>query len=61
MHILPRLPAFLAGHPGITIETDVTDRHVNLIADRIDVAIRIGALSDFDSLSRGASPVASSA
>lgn len=46
MHVLPRLPSFFGRFPDITIEADIADRHVNLIEDRVDLAIRIGALAD---------------
>lgn len=52
MHILPRMPAFFEQYPQITIETDITDRFVNLIENRIDVAIRIGSLSDSSLIAR---------
>ncbi len=44
--IMPRLPAFFARYPGITVETDISDRMVNLVERRIDVALRIGHLAD---------------
>ena len=44
--ILPRLPEFFARFPDISIDFDVSDGYVNLIEERIDVAIRMGALTD---------------
>lgn len=52
MHILPKLPQFFEEYPDITVETDITDHYVNLIENRIDVAIRIGSLSDSSLLAR---------
>ena len=46
MHIIPRLPLFLAGHPALTIEAILDDRNVDLIEEGIDVALRMGALAD---------------
>ncbi|MGO4726959.1 MULTISPECIES: LysR family transcriptional regulator [unclassified Inquilinus] len=46
MHIIPRLPLFLAGHPALTIEAILDDRVVDLIEEGIDVALRMGALAD---------------
>lgn len=52
MHILPRLPAFFEKYPDITIETDISDHLINLIENRIDVAIRLGSLSDSSLVAR---------
>lgn len=38
----PRLPAFLRRHSGIQLDLQLTDRYVDLVGERIDVAIRIG-------------------
>lgn len=43
LHVTPHLHAFLSAHPRITVELDLTDAYVDLIAQRIDVAIRIAA------------------
>lgn len=41
LHIAPLLPAFLAAHPRVALTFDVTDAYVDMLAERIDVAIRI--------------------
>jgi len=38
----PRLPVFLAQHPGLQLDLQLTDRYVDLVAERIDAAVRIG-------------------
>jgi DNA-binding transcriptional LysR family regulator len=38
----PRLPAFLERHPGIELEVMLEDRFVDVVEERIDVALRIG-------------------
>lgn len=43
LHVTPHLHAFLAAHPRIAVELDLGDAYVDLIAQRIDVAIRIAA------------------
>src|SRR5690606_13440325 len=44
-HILaPILPRFLALHPGITLDIVQTDLVVDLLAERMDVAVRAGPL-----------------
>jgi DNA-binding transcriptional LysR family regulator len=44
--ITPLMPDFLARHPGLSLELRLTDDHEDLIADSIDVAIRMGPLAD---------------
>lgn len=46
LHLIPRLPRFLASHPGLTIEAVLDDRNVDLIEENIDVALRLGNLAD---------------
>jgi DNA-binding transcriptional LysR family regulator len=43
---MPILSGFHARYPDIEIELGVDDRHVDLIAQQIDVAVRTGALGD---------------
>jgi DNA-binding transcriptional LysR family regulator len=44
--LMPILGGFHARYPDIEIELGVDDRHVDLIAQQIDVAVRTGALAD---------------
>jgi DNA-binding transcriptional LysR family regulator len=46
IHIVPRLPEFLARHPGLDIEVVLDDRNVDLVQEGIDVGLRMGRLSD---------------
>ncbi|MGH1351333.1 MAG: LysR family transcriptional regulator [Methyloligellaceae bacterium] len=46
LYIAPVLPDFLNQYPDIQLDIDFTDHFVDLIEQRIDVAIRIGALVD---------------
>lgn len=41
-----QLPAFLRQYPRVDIDLDLTSRIADLVADRIDVAIRFGELPD---------------
>jgi len=43
MHLAPRLQEFLDAYPEIVLEIDLTDAVVDLLAGRIDVAVRIGS------------------
>ena len=38
--LAPLLPAYLAAHPKVRLELDASDRAVNLIEDRFDLALR---------------------
>ncbi|MCU1721334.1 LysR family transcriptional regulator [Pseudomonas sp. 5P_5.1_Bac1] len=50
--ILPRLPQFMAAHPGLTVELSCTDRQVDLLREGFDCVMRIGALSDLAVVAR---------
>lgn len=53
MHVIaPMLPEFRARYPQVTIDLRLDDRHVDLIEEGIDIAIRIGDLADSRLLSR---------
>ncbi len=45
-HVAPLIPSFLAEHQQVHITLNLNDRVVDLLADNIDVAIRIAALND---------------
>jgi len=45
-HVSPMMCDYLARHPAVTGELMLSDRHVNLIDEGIDVAVRIGRLDD---------------
>ncbi|WP_386082499.1 LysR substrate-binding domain-containing protein [Vreelandella sp. F11] len=44
--IVPVIGEFRARYPGITLELDTHDRFVDLLEQRVDLAIRIGSLED---------------
>jgi DNA-binding transcriptional LysR family regulator len=46
MHIAPSLKGFLDAYPGVALDIDLTDRFVDLVAERVDVAVRIGPPPD---------------
>jgi DNA-binding transcriptional LysR family regulator len=45
-HLAPALPDFLARYPRIACDFLVTNRSVDLIADNVDIALRVGQLRD---------------
>lgn len=44
--IVPVIGEFRTRYPGITLELDTHDRFVDLLEQRVDLAIRIGSLED---------------
>jgi len=56
MHLGSVVASYLAAHPEVTVETTLSDRYVDLLADGIDVAIRIGRLGDSDLVARRLAP-----
>jgi DNA-binding transcriptional LysR family regulator len=52
LHVIPRLPLFLAAHPALAVEAILDDRNIDLIEEGIDVALRIGDLADSGATAR---------
>jgi DNA-binding transcriptional LysR family regulator len=50
--ILRLLPEFTRRHPALKIDLDFSDRRVDLVAEGIDVAIRLGTLADSSLVAR---------
>lgn len=50
--VVPRLPELLRRHPELGLEIQLSDRWVNLVEDAVDVALRIGVLSDSSLVAR---------
>ena len=46
LHVLPVVNAFLATFPDINVQMVLSDRNADLVADHIDLTVRIGALPD---------------
>jgi DNA-binding transcriptional LysR family regulator len=51
------MPDFLALYPDLTVDLTLTDRFVDLIDEGIDVAVRIGALTDSSLVARRLAPI----
>jgi len=45
-HVAPALGGLLAAHPALTLKLLVDDARIDLIASRIDLAVRFGSLPD---------------
>jgi len=46
LHLVPRLGEFLDAHPKLQLELVMDDRPRDLVAENIDVALRMGTLTD---------------
>jgi DNA-binding transcriptional LysR family regulator len=56
-HVLPAVASFLSRYPLIELELDLGDRWVDLAAQRVDVAVRIGVLPDSDLVATRLAPL----
>jgi DNA-binding transcriptional LysR family regulator len=52
--LAPRLSVLLADHPGLKVELIMSDRSVDMIEDRLDLAVRRGEVTDASLLVRRA-------
>jgi LysR family transcriptional regulator for bpeEF and oprC len=52
LKIVPLLPAFRVAYPEVQLALSFTDRHVDLVGEGIDVAIRFGELKDSSLIAR---------
>jgi DNA-binding transcriptional LysR family regulator len=46
LHIVPKLSSFLTAHPNIEVDLLLEDRNVDLVEEGVDVALRMGPLTD---------------
>lgn len=53
--VIPSLPGFMSKHPGLKVELLTADRHHDLVAEGVDIAIRFG---DLENSSFGAKRIA---
>ena len=51
-YLSPALLDFMATHTEVSFDVDFSDRHIDLISEGVDVAIRIGALSSSSLVAR---------
>ncbi len=52
MYIAPMLPDLAERYPSLTVELILTDANLDLIEERIDVAVRVGTLRDSSYVAR---------
>jgi len=52
MHIVPLLPELANQYPDLHIELDLNDAYIDLVEERVDIAIRIGSLQNSSYIAR---------
>ena len=52
LHVVPLLPLFLEQHPELEIDVILDDRVIDLVAEGVDVSLRMGALPDSSAVAR---------
>jgi DNA-binding transcriptional LysR family regulator len=45
-HLMPMLPTFMARYPDISLQVDITDRRIDIVAEKADIAVRTGPVGD---------------
>lgn len=50
--VVPRLPDFLASNPDLEVDVVLDDRVIDLVSEGIDIALRMGELSDSAAVAR---------
>lgn len=56
-HLSPAIDEFIKAHPGLTVIIDFSDRHIDLVEQGVDLAIRISELRDSSLQARRICPV----
>jgi len=56
-HLAPAVSDFMLQHPDVKVDADFSDNAINLIENRIDLAIRIGTLKDSSLKARRLAPI----
>jgi DNA-binding transcriptional LysR family regulator len=59
LHLGPALADFAQSYPEVTLDVRLDDRFVNLVEEQVDVAVRIGTLTDSALVARKLAPVRS--
>ena len=52
LHVVPHLPAFLKANPDLEIDVILDDRVIDLVAEGVDMAMRMGELPDSAAVAR---------
>jgi LysR family transcriptional regulator for bpeEF and oprC len=55
--LIPALPEFLARHPDLELEVRLEDRVTDLVAEQVDVAVRVGRVRQQNLIARRTAPM----
>jgi DNA-binding transcriptional LysR family regulator len=58
-HVAPAIAAYLAACPDVTVDVSLNDRYIDLVAEGVDLALRIGRLADSSLIARRLAPIRS--
>ena len=56
-HVGPAVAAYLAAYPEVSIEIGLNDRYIDLLAEGVDLALRIGRLANSSLIARRLAPI----
>lgn len=57
LHLMPQMNRFMDKHPGVVLELDATDRRVDLVAEGMDLGVRLGSAGSDNLVARRFAPV----
>lgn len=57
LRLAPLLSEYLTLYPGVTVDVNINNRNVDLVAEGIDVALRVGVMTDSNLVARKLCPV----
>jgi DNA-binding transcriptional LysR family regulator len=52
-HLMPKLPLFLERYPEINVSVEITDRRIDIVGEKADLAIRTGPVGEETLIARG--------
>ena len=56
-HVAPLVDAYLATYPEVGVDVTLSDRYIDLLAEGVDLALRIGRLADSSLIARRLAPI----
>ena len=56
-HVGPAVAAYLAAYPEVSIEIGLNDRYIDMLAEGVDLALRIGRLANSSLIARRLAPI----